>query len=134
MSATTTIQKRKKVQRMAVILPNVPKGINWGWYSRKDTRMHLQTVDSKNRNVYKVWLEEDGKRVFQPATPIPAKILSKLEVVANKQPRRGYIEGRWVEFMIANGWIEVHMRGSLITLTAYPHVPGSRFTRTVDLA
>jgi hypothetical protein len=25
------------------------------------------------------------------------------------------------------------MRGTLITVTAYPQVPGSRFTRTVDL-
>ncbi len=134
MSSSTTISKSKKAQRMAVVLPNVPKGINWGWYSREDTRMHLQTVDSKNRNVYKVWLEKNGKRIFEPATPIPAKILSKFEEVANQQPRRGNIEGRWVEFMIEKGWLELHMRGTLITLIAYPHVPGSRFTRTVDLA
>lgn len=134
MSSTTTIAKRKKAQRMAVILPNVPKGINWGWYSREETRMHLQTVDSKNRNVYKVWLEKNGKRIFEPATPIPGKILGKLEAVANEQPRRGNVEARWVELMIENGWLKLHMRGSLITLVAYPHVPGSRFTRTVDLA
>ncbi len=133
MSPTSTISKRKQAQRIAVILPNVPKGINWGWYSREDARMHLQTVDSKTRNLYKVWLESDGKRVFEPATPIPARILARLEDVANQQPRRGNIEGRWVEFMIEKNWLELHMRGTSITLIAYPHVPGSRFTRTVDL-
>ncbi len=119
---------------MAVILPNVPKGISWGWYSREDTRMHLQTVDSKNRNVYKVWLEKNGNRIFEPAAPIPAKILGKLEAVVKAKPRRENIEGRWVEFMIEKGWLELRMRGTFITLIAYPHVPGSRFTRTVDLA
>jgi hypothetical protein len=134
MVSAPSISTRKKAQRMAVILPNVPKGINWGWYSREDTRMHLQTVDSKNRNVYKVWLEDNGNRIFDPATPIPSKILTKLEAVANHQPRRSNIEGQWVEFMIKNDWIELHLRGSVITLIAYPHVPGSRFIRTLDLA
>jgi hypothetical protein len=131
MNAVSTVSKRKKAQRMSVILPNVPKGINWGWYSREDTRMHLQTVDSKKQNAYKVWLEKDGKRGFEPATPIPAKILKKLE--AEVEQGRRYIEGRWVNFMIAQDWLELHMSGTLITVIAYPHVPGSRFTRTVDL-
>ena len=134
MSSTATVAKRKKAQRMAVILPNVPTGINWGWYSREDSRMHLQTVDSKNLNAYKVWLEKNGKRVFEPAGDIPAKILSKLKAVANKEPRRGNIEGRWVNFMIKKNWLDWHMHDTLITLIAYPNVPGSRFTRTVDLA
>lgn len=131
---TATIPKKMNARHIAVKLPNVPKGVNWGWYSREDTRMHLQTVDSKNRNAYEIWLEKDGKRIFEPASSIPAKVLSKLEAVANHQPRRSNIEGRWVELMIQNGWIELHMRGSVITLIAYPHVPGSRFTRTIDLA
>jgi hypothetical protein len=131
MSSSTTISKRKKAQRMAVILPNVPKGINWGWYSREDTRMHLQTVDSKNQNAYKVWLEKNGKRVFEPATPIPARILKKLEAAVEE--RRRYIEGRWVNYMIKQDWLELRMAGTLITVIAYPHVPGSRFSRTVDL-
>jgi hypothetical protein len=36
--------------------------------------------------------------------------------------------------MIENGWLDLHLRGSVITVVAYPHVPGSRFTRIVDLA
>lgn len=131
MNSTTAISKSRKAQRMAVILPNVPKGINWGWYSREDTRMHLQTVDSRNISAYKVWLEKNGKRVFEPAVAIPSKILRKLEVAVTE--RRRNIEGRWVNFMIAHGWLELHVRGTVITVIAYPHVPGSRFTRTVDL-
>ena len=53
---------------MAVILPNAPKGYSWGWYSREDPRMHLQTVDSKHMNEYKVWLENKGKLRFEPHT------------------------------------------------------------------
>jgi hypothetical protein len=131
MSSSATVAKRKKAQRMAVILPNVPKGVNWGWYSREDTRMHLQTVDSKNQNAYRVWLERDGKRVFEPANSILTKILKKLEMAVKE--RRRNIEGRWVNFMIAQDWLELHVSGTLVTVVAYPHVPGSRFTRTVDL-
>ena len=132
MSSTTTVAARKKAQRMAVILPNVPKGVNWGWYSREDTRMHLQTVDSKNQNAYKVWLEEDGRRVFDPADKIPSTILKKLENAVKERQRN--IEGRWVNLMIARDWLEIHTSGTIVTVVAYPNVPGSRFTRTVDLA
>ena len=114
-----------------IILRSVPKGYNWGWFSREDSRMHLQTVDSKNFDLYKVWLEKNGKRVFEPVGSIPAKILKVLE--AEVKDLRRHVEGRWVNFMIAQNWLELHMRGTLITVTAYPHVPGSRFTRTVDL-
>jgi hypothetical protein len=62
-----------------VILRNVPAGYHWGWYSREDQRMHLQTVDSKHSNQYKVWLERDGKRAFEPETAIPAKVLKALQ-------------------------------------------------------
>jgi hypothetical protein len=116
---------------MAVILPNVPKGVNWGWYSRGDTRMHLQTTDSKKLSAYKVWLEAEGKRDFEPTSKIPSKVLKQLENAVAENRRN--IEGRWVNFMIAQEWIELHMSGTLITVIAYPHVPGSRFTRTVDL-
>lgn len=116
---------------MAVILGNVPKGYSWGWYSREDPRMHLQTVDSKHMNEYKVWLENKGKRVFEPVN-VPSKIFSKLEDALNQ--KRGNVEGRWVNLMIEKGWLELHVHGSVLTLVAYPNVPGSRFTRTLDLA
>ncbi len=117
---------------MSVILRNVPKGYSWGWFSREDSRMHLQTVDRKYFNLYKVWLEKKGKRVFEPAGPIPSVILKKLE--AEVKSKRLHLEGRWTNLMIEKSWLVMRMRGTLVTLIAYPDVAGSRFTRTVDLA
>lgn len=114
-----------------IILRSVPKGVSWGWFSREDARMHLQTVDSKNFGRYKVWLEKNGKRVFEPAGNIPAKIVKALETEVKKSRR--HIEGRWVNFMIANDWLDIHTRGTIVTVKVYPNVPGSRLTRTVDL-
>lgn len=94
--------------------------------------MHLQTVDSKNFGRYKVWLEKSGKRTFEPVGSIPAKILKALEAEVKKSRRN--IEGRWVNFMIANDWLEIHTHATTITVIAYPTVPGSRLMRTVNLA
>jgi hypothetical protein len=129
-AARTTRPKRRKAAPV-IILRNLPKGYSWGWFSREDARMHLQTVDPKNFNLYKVWLEEDGKRVFQPDGAVPSKVLKSLEAEVTK--KRLHLEGRWTNFMIEKKWLTLRMSGTLITLVAYPHVPGSRFTRTVDL-
>ncbi len=130
-AARTTRPKKRKAAPV-IILRNVPKGYHWGWFSREDPRMHLQTVDAKNFNRYKVWLEANGKRFFQPEGAIPSKVLKAIEAeVANLRP---HIEGRWTNFMIERRWLTLRMTGRLITLVAYPNVPGSRFTRTVDLA
>lgn len=131
MSARITTRPKRKAPDMAVILRDVPKGYNWGWLSREDARLHLQTVDSKNFDRYKVWLEDNGKRVVEPVNSIPARILKPL--TADVQKFRRHIEGRWVNFMIAQKWLALHMRGAVISVTAYPQIPGSRFTRTVDL-
>jgi hypothetical protein len=132
MTQTTTIAKRKKAQKMTVILRGVPKGMDWGWYSREDPRMHLQVVDDKNPGRYKVWLERDGERVFEPAGKIPGKTLKALE--AEVKSLRRYIEARWTNLMIANGWVRFNMRGREVTVTAYADFPGARFTRTFDIA
>jgi hypothetical protein len=63
---------------------------------------------------------------------IPAKILNPLK--AEVARLRSHVEGRWTNLMIAKHWITWSMRGSEITLTAYPAFPGSRFTRRLDLA
>jgi hypothetical protein len=122
---------KKKRATAVIILRSVPKGYSWGWFSREDARMHLRTVDSKNFDRYKVWLENNGKRVLEPVGSFPAKLLKPLQAEVKKLRR--HIEGRWVNFMIAQKWLKLHMHGTLITVTAYPQVPGSRFTRTVDL-
>ena len=115
-----------------IILRSVPTGFNWGWFNRGDPRMHLQTVDRKNRNRYKVWLEKNGKRVFEAVGNIPVKILKALEAEVREQRR--HIEGRWTELMIENGWLTLNMSGRKVTLAAYPTVPGARFARTFDIA
>jgi hypothetical protein len=131
-SSGTTISKKKKAQKMTVILRGVPKGFNWGWYSREDPRMHLQLVDTKSLDRYKVWLEKGGKRVFEPVVKIPAKPLKGLE--AEVKALRRHIEGRWTNLMIENDWLTLRMRGREVTITAYPAFPGARFTRTFDIA
>ncbi|MBI1832499.1 MAG: hypothetical protein HYR84_13740 [Planctomycetes bacterium] len=132
MSSTTTITKRKKAPKMTVILRGVPKGFDWGWYSREDPRMHLQIVDSRNPGRYKVWLERDGNRVFEPVGKIAGKILKVLE--AEVKNLRRYVESRWTNLMIENDWLAIRMRGREVTVIAYPAFPGARFTRTFDIA
>src|SRR5262245_2313610 len=116
---------------MPVIVRDVPPGYDWGWYSREDPRMHLQTVDERHRNVYKVWLEANGKRVFQPAGSIPPKILKKLQTHLVRWRDSG--EAQWVTLMICYGWLRCTVRKPVITLTAYPGFP-HRFERSVDLS
>jgi len=42
--------------------------------------MHLQVIDPKHEYLeYKVWLEKQGKRIFEPAGQIPAKVLNALK-------------------------------------------------------
>jgi hypothetical protein len=114
---------------MAVVLRNIPKGHDWGWFSREDPRMHLQTVDEEHRNLYKVWLEEKGARAFQPAAAIPAKVLKALQ--AEFERRRASVEAKWVNLMIKQGWLTLAVQGGIIVLTAYPRT--SRFERTIEL-
>ena len=132
MSSATTTAKNRKAGEMTVILRGVPKGFDWGWYSREDPRMHLQIVDGKNPGRYKVWLEKDGKRIFEPVGKIPGKTLKVLE--AEVKNLRRFVEARWTNLMIENGWLRFNMRGREITLTVYSAFPGARFTRTFDIA
>lgn len=126
----TSARKRKAAP--VIILRHVPKGYSWGWFSREDPRMHLQTVDARHRNEYKVWLEKQGRRVFEPVGTIPSKVLTALEAEVGTERIR--VEAQWISLMIANDWMTFTMRGSVVTLIAYPGFPGGRFTRRVDLA
>jgi hypothetical protein len=124
------LAEKEARQAMAVILRDVPPGHHWGWFSREDPRMHLQTVDEEHRNLYKVWLERKGTRVFEPADQIPARILKKLEAEVVK--RRRHIEGRWAIFMIKHRWLQLHVSLPEATITAYPGTP-NKFIRKIDL-
>lgn len=113
---------------MAVLLRDVPPGFCWGWYSREDPRMHLQTVDEEHRNLYKIWLEAKGRRIAQPAGEIPTKVRKRIEAEIDR--RRASIETKWVKLMIDQGWLRFELRGSLIVLIAYANTP-NRFERYV---
>jgi hypothetical protein len=134
MVAKTTGKPQATVSKaraaMAVILRDVPAGHNWGWFSREDARMHFQTLDRKHFGLYKIWLEHAGRRVMEPATAVPAKVLKR--VTAEIERLRQHIEGRWTTFMIESGWIQLHVDLPEVIMTAYPHTP-NKFTRRVNL-
>jgi len=118
---------------MAVVLPNVAQH-DWGWFSREDERLHIQTVDSGARSgpgKVKFWLEDRGVRTFVGAVgKIPSKDRKRL--AAKVQANRARIEDRWVVFMLSNGWLAVSISGSTLTLTAYPK-SHNRYSRTLNL-
>lgn len=124
--------KEERRPAMPIILRDVPPGHHWGWYSREDPRMHLQVVDRVHEHLgYKAWLEAKGKRVFQPVGEIPAKVLKAMEKEVTR--RRSSIEAEWVHLMIKQGWLRHSVRGTTLTLIAYPNTP-NRFERKVELA
>jgi hypothetical protein len=118
---------------MAVLIRNVA-GHDWGWFSREDPRMHVQTVDEGSltgRNKSKAWLENRGRRVFEPADDkLSGSDWKKLK--AKVDAERAVLESKWSVFMVKNGWIKAEVKGSIITLTAYPGAHNA-FTRTIDL-
>jgi hypothetical protein len=113
---------------MPVIIRDAPKGYKWGWYSREDPRMHLQSLGKSFE--YKVWLEEGGKRVFIPAGKFPGTISKGL--AAKVSEHRTPIEDMWVRFMLDNGWLALHKALPKLTLVAYPNTP-NKFSRVIDL-
>ncbi len=115
---------------MPAIIRGVPPGHNWGWYSREDPRMHLQSVDRKHK--YRVWLEDKGKRVFVPEGKIPAKVVKALREELNIQRHRQFVEDNWVDLMLDKKWIALYVAMPKLTLVAYPKTP-NKFTRVIDL-
>jgi hypothetical protein len=111
---------------MPAIIRNVPPGHKWGWYSREDPRM--QTVDEQHK--YKVWLEERGRKCFEPAGKIPAKVLKALR--ESLEERRELVADNWVRFMLDNDWLALHIALPKLTLVAYPNTP-NKFVREIDL-
>ncbi len=127
------VQRFREKTAMAVVLRSVVKH-DWGWFSREDPRMHLQTVEQgarEGRAKAKVWLETRGERDFEWAEgTISGQDRKKLllEIEAN----RANIESRWVAFMISNQWLKADLSGSIVILTAYPG-DHNTFVRKIDL-
>lgn len=115
---------------MAIVIKDVPPGHNWGWFSREDPRMHVQTVDKTHLNRYKVWLEERGHRVFLAEKTLPPDVERQLrdEIKA----RRSEIDAAWISHMINKGWITLSVVSGVITLRVYPGTK-HEFTRQIDL-
>lgn len=131
MTTERTSRLARKATAMPVLLPDVPPGFDWGWYSREDPRMHLQVVNPKApTDKYKVWLENRGRRVIEPDAPIKSSIFKAVSGAIKKN--RQFIDDRWVSFMIRQGWLEAHLDPPKVTLAAYPRMPNT-FTRIVDL-
>jgi hypothetical protein len=120
-------------EAMSVVLRNVVHH-NWGWFSREDQRMHLQTVDDKSRvgkNKVRVWLETKGKRTFELSSgSLSGPELKKLKDTVEAE--RESIEDGWSTFMAKNRWLKVSLADSIVTITAYPGAHNS-FIRTLDL-
>lgn len=115
---------------MPVIVRNTPPGYNWGWYSCEEPRMHLQTVDDKHVGVYKIWLEEHGRRICEAADKIPSKVFKSIQAAIARN--RMHIEDRWVRFAIRQGWMEAHLAAPNVSVVVYPNTPNA-FTRIIDL-
>ena len=127
-AGATVVPERRPSLAMAVIIRGVPPGHKWGWFSREDQRMHLQSVDDQHD--YKVWLEENGERTFEPVGKIPATVLKALREYVSEH--RLFVEDNWARLMLAKGWIDLHIALPKLTLVAYPNTP-NKFTRVIDL-
>lgn len=125
-----------KLVAMAKILDDVC-GYSWGFYSREDLRMHIQAMNpqTKKEYGYKIWLEQKGIRIFEPAVPkIPEKILIDLKTALDVDGERTTVELAWTRMMIQKKWITVHIdeQANSAQVIAYPNT-GISFLRIVDL-
>lgn len=120
-------------EAMATVLRQVAKR-DWGFYTREEERMHLQTVDGDDEKAKaKVWLEAKGKRIFEIAVgkkTFSPKDFAKLE--AKVRSDRESVEMRWIRLMIGKDWLTADLYGSDVLVTAYPGTHNS-FERIVDL-
>ena len=118
---------------MPTLIRNVA-GHDWGWFSREDQRMHLQTVEEEARSgpgKTKVWLENKGKRTFELATgKISGPDLKRLKAKVDSE--RSVLEAKWISLMVLQGWIKAELKAPIIVITAYPNTH-NKFTRELDL-
>jgi hypothetical protein len=114
---------------MAVIIRNLI-GENWGWFSREDQRMHIQTLLNKKNKIH-FWLETRGVRDFVYHTgKVSGSDTTKIKEYVDEN--RETLEYEWIKFISHNGWIKVSLHGNVVTLTVYPGTSGE-FKRTIDL-
>lgn len=118
---------------MPVLLRNTPQGYDWGFYSREEPRMHLQTMRGAPA-AYKLWLEHQGSRVIEKAGEIPAKIFNAVKSALETDDMLAWrVRAEWVHQMLVKGWLRLHLEGTCAVITAYPDTP-HQFQRRVQLA
>ena len=123
------MRKRRGVAE--VILNDVPRGWDWGWFARDCPQMYLLPVDREHTSLgVRVWLENNYKRTYQRVGHVPASVARALKRAVREHRRM--IEWGWTASMITNGWLKLQVSLPFVTLTAYPGSP-NEFIRRVDL-
>ena len=108
---------------MSVVVPHIA-GHDWGWWSREDQRMHLQTVEKgarKGPRCIHVWLEAKGIRMCE-LDPADKKKLTADQFDELKQYveiNRAAIEDEWTAWIIEKRWLKFSLVGGTITLQCY---------------
>ncbi len=123
-----------EIVAMATILDGVAK-LDWGFYSREEDRMHLQVVGPRGSPNYKVFLEREGKRVFEPAKDRePPPIVDKALRKALARDLH-IVEAEWLDRLIKTKKILVKLHPATETATVDVY-PGTRdkIHRTIILA
>ena len=103
-------------------------GLLWGWYADENPRMRLETLPTK----YRVWLEERGRRVFEPAWKIPRAALARLRTFLNGS---GWdeVERTWAQHMWMRGQVKAKLLANgTLKVTAYPGTDGE-YVRRIPL-
>ena len=133
------VSERFIKEAMATLIRNVADH-DWGFFSEKETRMHLQTKDKKSISGHgkiKFWLEEQGKRTFLLAEGKPSKSDIK-EIKKAVEKDRGIIEGEWTFMMLQNDYVKLDFSkyqigiNPLVQILAYPETP-HKFVREWNL-
>ncbi len=124
-------QLERQALGMAAIVHNVPNGVDWGFYSNEEPRMHLQVVRPRRADL-KAWLEEEGKRVFKPVGEWPASYRRALSAYLADEGRRGALEREWIGRMMEKDWMRLAYEPPFAVVTAYPGMP-HEFTRRIDV-
>jgi hypothetical protein len=124
----------QQIQAMPKLLRQVG-GIDWGFFSEQETRLHLQSLGAVKE--YKVWLECGGSRCFEDAEPrgnvLPPKIRRELyaATIQNRYP----VENYWVAQQIKLGRLLVVVDPGryVATLKMYPGTH-NELVRQVDVS
>jgi len=92
--------------------------------------MHLQVVAPKNVH-HKVWLENKGKRVFEPEGKVSASVLNPLR--SYLKDHLFEVESEWANLLWETQWFKLKFVGNGVHAIVYPGTH-QEFRRVVNLA